>query len=310
MPHDHPHGHEKHHHVGPSYFDGLPALMEVAGVRNVSESMVRISFAGKGVKDYLSQPRIPNIKLYFPDEHGNFDMPQPKGSHHYDFTPEQRARVRTYTVRRYDAESGILDIDFVMHGDEGLASAWAARAKVGDKLATLGGGGRLPAPCSWLLLIADDTGLPGALAILEQLPPDQRGLALLEVSVPGDRQRVNHPEGMEVRWLLRGATHPGTSHLLLDEACAVEIPQPYEDAFVWASAEARVVRAVRKHVRFLGVPRRNQLIIGYWHLGRTETAYSVADNHDRVRDESSVTLPESVELRDDSLSKLLAGFSR
>ena len=45
--------------------------------------------------------------------------------------PELHERVRTYTVRRVDAENGRLQIDFVMHGDEGIAGPWAAAARPG-----------------------------------------------------------------------------------------------------------------------------------------------------------------------------------
>nr|GFD30456.1 hypothetical protein [Tanacetum cinerariifolium] len=41
--------------------------------------------------------------------------------------------MRDYTPRRYDAASGELDIDFVLHGD-GPAATWAAQAAVGQHL--------------------------------------------------------------------------------------------------------------------------------------------------------------------------------
>ena len=38
-------------------------------------------------------------------------------------------RTRTYTVRDWDAERGQLTIDFVHHGDAGVAGPWAAAAR-------------------------------------------------------------------------------------------------------------------------------------------------------------------------------------
>src|SRR5688500_4428095 len=40
--------------------------------------------------------------------------------------PEQQPTVRTYTVRRVDAERGEITIDFVVHGEHGVAGPWAA----------------------------------------------------------------------------------------------------------------------------------------------------------------------------------------
>ena len=36
--------------------------------------------------------------------------------------------MRNYTVRNHRPESGEMDIDFVAHGDEGAAGAWAQQA--------------------------------------------------------------------------------------------------------------------------------------------------------------------------------------
>src|ERR1044072_9054623 len=48
-------------------------------------------------------------------------------------------RTRTYTVREWDGEH--LTIDFVVHGDEGVAGPWAAAARPGDELELRGPGG-------------------------------------------------------------------------------------------------------------------------------------------------------------------------
>ena len=50
-------------------------------------------------------------------------------------------KTRTYTVRAYDAARRRLTLDFVVHGDEGLAGPWAAAAMPGDTLLLSGPGG-------------------------------------------------------------------------------------------------------------------------------------------------------------------------
>ena len=54
---------------------------------------------------------------------------------------DARPSVRTYTPRRFDAATGTLEIQFVLHG-AGPASEWAERVGAGDKLAVAGPGGR------------------------------------------------------------------------------------------------------------------------------------------------------------------------
>jgi len=70
------------------------------------------------------------------------------------------------------------------------------------------------------------------------------------------------------------------------------------------------VRRLRREVRALGVPRAGQLVIGYWHAGSTETSYAVSADHDRVRDESAVMLPEDTALTGDALAHLFSGGTR
>src|SRR3546814_848500 len=49
--------------------------------------------------------------------------------------------TRTYTLRWVDAAAQRLAIDFVVHGDQGLAGPWAASAQAGDVLRFSGPGG-------------------------------------------------------------------------------------------------------------------------------------------------------------------------
>lgn len=298
-----------HIHLDPD----LPTFIAVEGVRDISRSMRRVRFAGAGVRTYLSKPRIPNIKLFFPEDSGELSLPtlmstvQSGPEAIAQVFPLIKPRVRTYTVRNYDVEAGWLEVDFVRHGAEGLASSWVESAQPGDVLGVPGGGGRLPAPSKWIGLLADDTGLPAALQILSDLPPEQRGVAVFEVDGEQDHLPVEAPAGVEVQWLHRDGISPGSSRLLLDAALDLDIPEPYEDTFIWAGAESRVIREIRKRARGLGVPRRNLLIIGYWHSGRNETAYADSSDHDRVFDESKVMLGNDGALAEDTLRSLFAG---
>ncbi|HRE03068.1 MAG TPA: siderophore-interacting protein, partial [Ilumatobacteraceae bacterium] len=95
-----------------------------------------------------------------------------------------------YTVRSWDPVVGEMTCDFVLHGDEGLASAWATRARPGDKVALWGPRTAYapPADTEWYLLVGDETGQPGIGAIVDSLPADAVVHAVIEVSDDGERQ--------------------------------------------------------------------------------------------------------------------------
>ena len=60
-----------------------------------------------------------------------------------------------------------------------------------------------PGAVETLLLAGDETAAPAIASILESLPSDATGVALIEVPAHGDRLDVRAPAGVEVRWLAR-----------------------------------------------------------------------------------------------------------
>ena len=133
---------------------------------------------------------------------------------------------RNFTVRRAHPERSTLDVDFFLHGDVGRASAWAERAGVGDEVGFAGP--RIhwaPDPqADWSLLVADETGLPALLAILESLPAGMRAIVIAEVSDHGERQVVATSAGAEVHWVTRDGRPPGTTAALVDCLRSLALP--------------------------------------------------------------------------------------
>src|SRR5699024_2654865 len=72
--------------------------------------------------------------------------------------------MRTYTIRHVDYERHELSIDFVIHGDEGVAGPWAMAAETGDVLHISGTSGGY-APHS----VADVTILDGDEAAITEI---------------------------------------------------------------------------------------------------------------------------------------------
>ncbi|SHE94108.1 siderophore-interacting protein [Streptoalloteichus hindustanus] len=225
----------------------------------------------------------PNMKVFIPRP----GQAEPVMPHREDgrlvWPPEDvRATVRTYTTRRYDREASEMDIDFVLHGDAGVASSWAANAKPGDILGVGAPGGLTVREADWYLLTGDQTALPAISVILEKLPATARGYAFVEIPDAREEQELVRPAGVELVWLHRDGAPAGTGTLLADAARSVEMPTD-ESVFAWAGAESAAVLDLRRHWQHeRGLDRRRKLAIGYWKRGISETEYSHRHDHDRA----------------------------
>ena len=176
-------------------------------------------------------------------------------------------RTRTYTVREWDGER--LTIDFVVHGDEGVAGPWAAAAQPGDTLELRGpGGAYTPDPAAdWHLMIGDPSVVPAISASLARVPEGRLVHVLLQGDGPEDEQPLESPGDLRVQWL-----HGGDEERLADAVRALDWPEGAVHAFV--HGEASAVRALRRHLLAeRGLPRESVSISGYWKRKRTEEGW-------------------------------------
>ena len=102
---------------------------------------------------------------------------------------EARPTIRTYTVRRFDASAGELDVDFVLHAGHGPAAAWARDARPGAWVGVSEPGGRYaPDPTAdFHVVIGDETALPAVATVLDAIDP-ARALTFLEVADAAEEQ--------------------------------------------------------------------------------------------------------------------------
>ena len=196
------------------------------------------------------------------------------------FPPEvegQRERLRTYTIRSFDAAAGEMSIDFVIHGDEGLAGPWAAAAQPGDPMSFAGpGGAYAPSPTAdWHLFIGDESALPAIATALEALPAGARAQVFCEVGGPDDEQQLTSAatpcEGELVTWVHR--TPEGGS--LVDAVTGWTFPPGTPEVFL--HGDAGFVKDLRRHLRGdRGVPASALSASGYWRRGSTEEGWRSA----------------------------------
>jgi NADPH-dependent ferric siderophore reductase len=238
----------------------------------LSPHMVRIIAGGDGFADYVDSGFVDRyVKIVFPQPGVEYGMPLDLWSIRETMPREQWPFTRTYTVRWVDTVARELAIDFVIHGDEGLAGPWAAAARRGDTMTFTGPGGAYnPAPeADWYLFAGDEAALPAIAASLESLPQEARGLAFLEVDGDADIQPIAAPDGVQVTWLHRNGAPAGTSGLLVSAVADAEWPAGRVDVF--AHGERGYMKALRD-VLFVqrGLERKQVSLSGYWAMGRVE----------------------------------------
>jgi NADPH-dependent ferric siderophore reductase len=176
---------------------------------------------------------------------------------------------RRYTIRKFDPATRGVVIDVSLHGT-GPGTDWISGAAAGDRIDAIGPRGKvtLRPDADWHLFVVDETGLPGALAMIEALPAGSAAIALLEVDGPADEQQPEtQPAGrLDVRWLHRsGASVPGDPDLLVDAVAGTDLPRG--DGHAYIAAEAGVVRGVSLVLTERGL--RPDQISGkaYWRRG-------------------------------------------
>jgi NADPH-dependent ferric siderophore reductase len=249
------------------------AVLTVLHREWVSPHTVRITAGGPGF-DALRMNEFTDkyAKIIFVDPGLGLTPPYDLAALRESLPPDRQLVTRTYTLRRADVQRQQLAIDFVVHGDEGIAAPWAAHAEPGDVLTLSGAGGAYhPDPGSdWHLLAGDESALPAICSALEALPGDARGIAYLETCDPGEYLDATPPSGMEVVWLHR--PQPGSQPRLLADALLAG-PWLSGRADVFAHGERESMKAVRSALKARLGDGDQLSLSGYWASGRTEDVF-------------------------------------
>ncbi|WP_415952245.1 siderophore-interacting protein [Streptomyces sp. KLOTTS4A1] len=273
--------------------------LEVIRTQHLSPSMARVTFAGygedAGLTSFVSGGLDQSLSLFLPRPGQSEPVLPPEqepGAWYlaYRAMPdEERAVMRSYTVRAQRPEAGEVDIDFALHEDGGPACVWAEQATPGDRVKVLGPAEaensgirfRLPESAPWLLLWADETALPAASAILESLPAGLPVRAFFEVPYAADELSLHTAADLETVWLARERGETALDALRSAEALPAGAP------YIWLAGEAGAMKQIRRHlINDRGYHRRSISFTGYWRRGASE---------DRLRDEAMAGTPEPEE---------------
>lgn len=249
--------------------------LTVTAVTDLTPRLRRVTAGGPELAGFRSDGPTDHLRIFFADpQTGLLALPTvtPEGIRP---PSEGRPVSRDYTPVNpsVDDSGGTVDLEFVLHGDDGPASAWAATAGVGDAVTIAGPRGSKLAPEGWprVLLGADETALPSVRRWLELLPAQTAVEILAEVTDAADEAYLAdlaalRPDGgVTVTWLHRGAARPGTTDLLEQ---AVRDSRIDADTFVWCGGEATSLVPLRRYLRReLGLPKSQAEVAGYWRRG-------------------------------------------
>ena len=259
---------------------------EVLRTENLSPHMVRIVLGGSGFDTFTPNDYTDAyVKIVFVREDVDVStLPQPLTLDSFNELPvEHRPTVRTYTVRNADTERRELTIDFVVHGEHGVAGPWASAAAPGQRAFLMGpSGAYAPDPAAdWHLIAGDEAALPAISAALDALPDNAVGKVFIEVAGPEDEIELRAPEGVGVNWIYRG----GRADLVSEDRAGDHSPliaavkeanwlPGQVQVFIHGEAQA-VMHNLRPYIRKeRGVDAKwANSISGYWRRGRTEETF-------------------------------------
>lgn len=259
---------------------------EVARTEQLTRHMVRVVLSSSHFETFTPSTFTDSyVKLAFvPDDVDVAGLPRPLTLDSFtDLPSEKKPSVRTMTVRSVDLAARELTVDIVVHGEHGVAGAWAASAQPGQPIYLMGpGGAYTPDPAAdWHLLAGDESALPAIAAALEALPANAVGQAFIEVAGQEDEIPLRAPDSVDVSWVYRGGRadlvpedRAGDFAPLIEAVTTAPWLPGQVHVFIHGEAQS-VMHNLRPHIRKeRGVdPKWASSISGYWRRGRTEETF-------------------------------------
>ncbi|MFK4731015.1 siderophore-interacting protein [Agromyces mediolanus] len=233
---------------------------------------LRIRLEGEALRGFDSLGSDDHIRLFFPGERPADGTEAPVG----DVEALRAAPSREYTPLAWDGDAGVLEIEFVVHGEHGIAGRWADRAPIGSVIGVGGPRGSMVItgePDGWLLA-GDETALPAIRRFLARLSragdATARGLVLVEVPDASHQPAFEAPAGTELRWVHRDGRPAGEALAAALDALG-EADRPAGEVFAFVAAEHAIVKPGRALVlERWGLSSEQVVVKGYWRRGEAE----------------------------------------
>lgn len=230
--------------------------------------MLRVVFGGGDLDGFAIEGPASSVRLLLPPP-GADEIVMPTWSgNQFELPDGERAPIRTFTPRYFDAAQSLLTLDMVLH-DHGAATDWARNAEVGDEVAISGPGWSEPIDpdAASHLLVGDESAMPAIGQLLETIPADRWVDVHIEMSVPAARLELpSHPRSTVTWHTANPEDAPGDALVAAVEGLST-LPEA-----VWIAGEAAAVQRLRTHLfDERGRQRSTVTARGYWKHGRSAT---------------------------------------
>ena len=218
----------------------------------LSRNYVRVRLTGAELAGFTSPASDDHMRVFFPAE-----IPST--------VEELRASPsREYTPLAWGEDW--LEVEFAVHGAEGIAAPWAATAPLGSQIGVGGPRGSqvlTGTPGSWLLA-GDETAIPAIRRFAAQIGGAP---ARILIEVRGEEDEIPIDAPVTVEWVHRGDAPEGSALI----AALDGLHDPVgEDPFVFIAAEQQIVKPGRALLERWGVPLEQAIVKGYWKRGEAE----------------------------------------
>ena len=221
----------------------------------LAPNYVRVRLTGSDLAGFDSPGSDDHMRLFF--------APAPTAS-----VEELRAAPsREYTPLAWGEDW--LDVEFAIHGGEGVAAPWAASAPLGSFVGV--GGPRGSAvisgqPGAWML-VGDETAIPAIRRFARLIPDGTPARIVIEVASEADQVEIDAPVAVE--WLHRGEARAGSALIAFLEGLTAS-DAVGEDPFCFIAAEQSIVKPGRALLERWGVDVSKAVVKGYWKRGEDE----------------------------------------
>jgi len=253
-----------------------PMLLSVIKREVIGASLLRIHLQGPDLVGFPEHSEAYHIKLFLPLAHQS--QPElPKLVNGKVSWPSKKNKpiTRTYTVKKFDKEQNILQVEFALHAHPGPACDWSKRCKIGDKVGIAGPGGPYPilAPAHWHILSGDMTAVPAITALVESMPKSQKACVFLEVNKKEDIQELNISKNIQIHWLI----NPPSKQALINKTIAANMPVACESISAFIAGEHSQVVSIRDALKQKYKLNKALLYaVPYWASGQNEEEYHQA----------------------------------
>lgn len=229
----------------------------------ITPDYVRVRIEGADLVGFGSTGHDDHIRIFLPE-------PGTAAPATVEDMRAQPSREFTPLYWGVEGETGWLDLEFAIHGDEGVAGVWAATAPLGSILGVGGPRGSLRiagTPDAWLLA-GDETAIPQIRRYAALIPEGAHATILIEVA---DAEReVPIETSAAVEYVHRGAAPAGSALAARLDAIAAD-DRPAGDVFGFVAAEQAIVRPGRALlVDRWGLSPERMVVKGYWKRGEPE----------------------------------------